>query len=157
MDENVGYFLHGDHWTSRHSLWIKLAWSRLIRKVYGKQFFSVISKINFYNFFGWNINFKIKFSFYDTWILKGLSKYSYNIQYVTCHKLDTGDLTSKIPVNNLKNKEFKTTFNSHLSKKTNHCILSIFPGIKISRIICRSADLFMYLHNLHVHVYIHIF
>lgn len=68
----------------------------------------------------------------------------------------TSDLTSKIPVNNLKNNEFKTTFNSHLSNKTNHCILSIFPGIKISRIICRPSDLFMYLHNLHVHVYIHI-
>lgn len=131
--------------------WPDLGWSEKYR---ANNFSVSYQKLIFYNFFGWNINFKIKFSFYDTWILKGLSKYSYNIQYVTCHKLDTGDLTSKIPVNNLKNKEFKTTFNSHLSKKTNHCILSIFPGTKISRIICRPADLFMYLHNLHVHVLI---
>lgn len=48
-------------------------------------------------------------------------------------------------------------FNLYLFKKINYCILFIFLGIKILRIICRLVDFFMYFYNLYVYVYIYIF
>lgn len=47
-------------------------------------------------------------------------------------------------------------FNLYLFKKINYCILFIFLGIKILRIICRLVDFFMYFYNLYVYVYIYI-